>query len=102
MHDPASIAAIVGSYSCLVGVGWGMLVDPLRRSTLWMSVASVILTALVVGALAPDAAPTIPLLVLSFRITIAVRERRGRTRLTPREHPPRTPPPPPGSASATG
>lgn len=102
MHDPSFIAAIVGVYLALTGTGLGLLADPLRPFTYGVAAVSVALTGFLVAGLAPDAAPTVPLLVVSFTLTAYVRDRIWRAGLIRRAAEPRTPPPPPPSASATG
>ncbi len=101
MQDSASTAIVVGVYLSLMGIGWGVLVDPIRPLTYWISAVSVCLTGFLIAGLASDAAPTIPLLVVFFALTASLRERSWRASLIREERPTRTPPPPPPSASAT-
>lgn len=102
MHETVEPTVIVGVYAALIGIGWGALVDPLRPASWWIAVLSVVLTGLLIAGLAPDAAPWVPLIGLSFSSTAWGRDRLWRRSLIRQQHPVRTPPPPPPSASATG
>lgn len=102
MHETVDLGVIVGVYATLTGIGWGALVDPLRPISYWIAALSVMMTGFLIAGLAPDAAPWVPLIVLTFTGTAWGRERRWRRSLIRNEHPDRTPPPPPPSASATG
>lgn len=93
---------VIGVYLCLIGIGWGVLVDPMRPLTYWVGAVSVGLTGFLVAGLAYDAAPAIPLLVVCFALTSYVRDRRWRASLITKGPRVRTPPPPPPSASGSG
>lgn len=102
MWDTANPVIIVTIYAALIGGGWGLLVDPIRPATWWVTVASVILTGFLIAGLAPDAAFATPMLVIAFSLTSWARDKMWCASLIRESSEPRTPPPPPPSASASG
>ncbi|MDQ1082303.1 hypothetical protein QE392_000730 [Microbacterium proteolyticum] len=102
MNETVDLAVIVGVFVALIGIGIGLLVDPLRPRTSITAGLSITLIGFLVGGLAPRAVLSVPVLVTAFALTAFISDRLWRAALTRERSAPRTPPPPAPSTSATG